>query len=284
MNFKEKLQKIRKEKGYSQEQLADMIGVSRQAVSKWESGLSYPETEKLIELSKLFSLSLDELLKDEIKEEAPLIDPILETDFLKFYKKFSFMIALGVCLCIAGLVATAIVEELIQNQLFEIITFFSFVLVAVVIFVYYGMEYEQYEEVEKQYRKKMKHKVIPRSVQKKFSISITLGVALCILGIVFGGIANEMTERNSIIAIFFFTPVAIAVWLFIYYGMAYGMYQEKTKKKDNVTEKIHGVIMLVATLIFLLFGFLSNAWHPAWVVFPIGGILCGIVSILTNED
>jgi len=64
MTFEQKLQNLRKEHGFSQEELADKLGVSRQAVSKWETGLSYPETEKLITLSKLFDVSLDEFLKE----------------------------------------------------------------------------------------------------------------------------------------------------------------------------------------------------------------------------
>ncbi|MBQ9992408.1 MAG: helix-turn-helix transcriptional regulator [Firmicutes bacterium] len=64
MTFEQKLQTLRKENGYSQEELAEKLGVSRQAVSKWETGLSYPETEKLIALSKLFDVSLDEFLKE----------------------------------------------------------------------------------------------------------------------------------------------------------------------------------------------------------------------------
>ena len=68
MTLGEKLSKLRKENNYTQEQLADVLGVSRQAISKWESNLTYPETDKLIRLSELFSCSLDYLLKD--KEET----------------------------------------------------------------------------------------------------------------------------------------------------------------------------------------------------------------------
>lgn len=64
MKFHEKLQMLRKEKGMSQEDLADRLTVSRQAISKWESAQAYPETEKLIALSNLFSVTVDELLKD----------------------------------------------------------------------------------------------------------------------------------------------------------------------------------------------------------------------------
>lgn len=59
-----KLAKLRKENHYTQEQLAGMLGVSRQAVSKWESDITYPETEKLLKLGALYHCSMDYLLKD----------------------------------------------------------------------------------------------------------------------------------------------------------------------------------------------------------------------------
>jgi len=66
MKFNDKLQKIRKENNITQEGLADKLNVSRQAVSKWESGTAYPDTEKLIQISKIFNVSLDELINDDI--------------------------------------------------------------------------------------------------------------------------------------------------------------------------------------------------------------------------
>ena len=64
MTLGDKLSKLRKENNYTQEQLADFLGVSRQAISKWESNITYPETDKLIRMSELFNCSLDYLLKD----------------------------------------------------------------------------------------------------------------------------------------------------------------------------------------------------------------------------
>ena len=64
MTLGEKLSKLRKENNYTQEQLSDVLGVSRQAISKWESNITYPETDKLIRVSELFNCSLDYLLKD----------------------------------------------------------------------------------------------------------------------------------------------------------------------------------------------------------------------------
>ena len=64
MTYSEKIVKLRKANGYSQETFAKLVGVSRQAVYKWEAGQSYPEAEKLIEIKKLFGIKIDDLLDD----------------------------------------------------------------------------------------------------------------------------------------------------------------------------------------------------------------------------
>ncbi len=69
MKFCDKLISLRREKGYSQEQLAMMLGVSRQSVSKWKAGASMPELSKILQLSELFHVSTDYLLKDSIEEQ-----------------------------------------------------------------------------------------------------------------------------------------------------------------------------------------------------------------------
>ena len=80
MKFCDKLQKIRKENNVTQEQLADKLNVSRQAVSKWESGTAYPDTEKLIQISKIFNTSLDDLINDN-----------KDSNKITNNKKFNFM-------------------------------------------------------------------------------------------------------------------------------------------------------------------------------------------------
>ena len=66
MKLSEKIQLLRKKNGYSQEKLAEECNVSRQAISKWEADIALPETEKLLLLSKLFGVSIDVLLKDNL--------------------------------------------------------------------------------------------------------------------------------------------------------------------------------------------------------------------------
>ena len=67
MTIGEKITKLRKEQNLTQEQFAQILNVSRQSVSKWELNITYPDTDKLIRISKLFNCSLDFLLKDEIE-------------------------------------------------------------------------------------------------------------------------------------------------------------------------------------------------------------------------
>ena len=69
MTLGEKLSKLRKEYNYTQEQLADILGVSRQSISKWESDIAYPETEKLVKMGKLFDCSVDYLLNEDVTEK-----------------------------------------------------------------------------------------------------------------------------------------------------------------------------------------------------------------------
>ena len=64
MELKDKLQLLRKQNGYSQEQLADKIGIARQTVSKWETGQAVPELSGLIELSNLYGVTIDRIVKD----------------------------------------------------------------------------------------------------------------------------------------------------------------------------------------------------------------------------
>ncbi|NLK94205.1 MAG: helix-turn-helix transcriptional regulator [Clostridiales bacterium] len=74
MTLGEKISKLRKENNYTQEQLAEILGISRQAISKWESDVTYPETDKLLRMSDLFNCSLDYLLKNTIKSDTKTED------------------------------------------------------------------------------------------------------------------------------------------------------------------------------------------------------------------
>lgn len=98
MNFSGKLQGLRKEKRFSQEQLAELLNVSRQSVSKWESGKAYPELDKLIRLSELFEITLDDLVKDKGIDEATNANKKSEEDD---QDKYDYLVVGGFILGIA---------------------------------------------------------------------------------------------------------------------------------------------------------------------------------------
>ncbi|MBR1377168.1 MAG: helix-turn-helix transcriptional regulator [Bacilli bacterium] len=109
MNFKNNLRKIRKDNNLSQEELADKLNVSRQAVSKWESGQAYPEMDKVLQICKMFNLNIDDLLNkdirevNEVKESKTNINKYID-DFLGYVTKtvnvFSSMKIRGIIKCL----------------------------------------------------------------------------------------------------------------------------------------------------------------------------------------
>ena len=86
MSFGENLKNVRKQRGVTQEELAEILGVSRQAISKWESDSGYPETEKLLVISKTLNISIDYLLNDVtvMKEKEKTEEKKLEEKLLPF--------------------------------------------------------------------------------------------------------------------------------------------------------------------------------------------------------
>lgn len=287
MKFSENLQKLRKEYGYSQEQLADELGVSRQAVSKWESNSSYPEMETLIAMTELFDTTMDELIQQEVSVEHKM----KKKDYLAFFHKFALAMAIGVALVMLGVVSVLIMEAVMpKNSDLIAVPFFGFVLVAVIIFVYVGLERSEFDrelretgiiDIDAPTRKKF---------MKKFNLAMVIGIALSILGLIMTLVTEHTCGSHSNLpAIVFFGFIIIAVFLFVYYGVIYDAYNQKSKlekqvHKEKLSEKISGVIMLSATIIFLICGLIFNLWHPGRVAFPVGGILCAIVSVLLEDD
>ena len=105
MTFGEKLQKLRKAKGWTQEDLAAQISISRQALSKWEQGAVDPDTENVLQISKIFGVSTDYLLNDDYESDSdiPAVHTTTET-LAKNYKSRTQAI-IGACISCVGLVA-----------------------------------------------------------------------------------------------------------------------------------------------------------------------------------
>lgn len=135
MTFGQKLSSMRKENNYTQEQLADKLSVSRQSVSKWESDAAYPETDKLISLSRLFDCSVDYLLKDECNSKN---DVSIKT--LSNHQKIIGYILLTVSL-LAGILVTLLSQTEEQIFIMMPIIFAAFVCALICLFVKVRADY-----------------------------------------------------------------------------------------------------------------------------------------------
>ena len=110
MTFGEKIQKLRKEAGLSQEELSYQLGVSRQAISKWERDNGYPETEKIVRMSKIFNVTLDYLLNEDniqtpeiVAEQGIYVSREMAEGFLLYQKRKYLKIAIAVGIMVGNL-------------------------------------------------------------------------------------------------------------------------------------------------------------------------------------
>lgn len=100
MALSEKLYSLRKKSGLSQEQLAERLNVSRQAISKWEAGQSVPESDKLITISNYFNVSLDYLMKETEEDHSVTEEPAGKS--MQAGERTKWL--LGIIICIGGIV------------------------------------------------------------------------------------------------------------------------------------------------------------------------------------
>ena len=306
MSLGENLQFLRKRENMTQEQLAETLEVSRQSVSKWESDSTYPETDKLLQLAELFHCTLDDLMRKDISSQY--IED--KSNYDQHKNQFSKRITLGVCLILSGLTLTCFLQavlpyrEGLDRDGLSGIVFLLFVVVAVAIFIVTGLQ-DGYFTKKHPYIEDFYSEEEKETFHKKFTTLITTGVVLIIAGIIifmgFESIIDPATKRftdldtGSLFGSFLLLCVTIAVTLFVYAGTQeskynirhYNLMQDRnsqTFKNDKKIGLICGCIMMAATMIYLACGFLGNLWHIAWVVYPIFGISCGIVSIIINRN
>ena len=119
MTFGEKIQKLRKEAGLSQEELSYQLGVSRQAISKWERDNGYPETEKIVRMSKIFHVTLDYLLNEEgtqepeaAAEQGIYVSREMADGFLLYQKRKYLKIATAVGIMVGSLALSFMLSEI----------------------------------------------------------------------------------------------------------------------------------------------------------------------------
>lgn len=321
MILAEKIMNLRKKSGWSQEELADQLGISRQSVSKWESGASIPDLDKIIKMSDLFGVSTDYLLKDELEEvsfsetdhveEAVRSVSIEEANaFMNDSKVFAKWLAPAVSAIILGVVPMVLLGGLSEYGnigLSEnmaggigVAILLSIIAIAVGIMIIRGIQYGKYEYLEKetialQYG-------VQGIVQKKkenyeptFRTCIAIGVVMIILGLVPLMVASAFEVNELAVVCFvalFLILIACAVFLFIRSSVVYGSFSKLLQQGDYTVENkdfnrkiafFPGVYWCIVTAIFLACGFSTENWGTCGLIWPVAGVLfAAIMGILKS--
>lgn len=295
MSISENLQILRKSKNMSQEELAEKLNVSRQAVSKWESGSGYPETEKIISICEIFDCSMDELVKgkiaNDIKEEKSNYDSVMTST--------AKGIAIGVGITILGAAVMMTIMGLLQghdqSHLLGVIAVLVAVIFAVPMFIVFGTKEDNFKKKNPKVANVYTEEEIEKG-NSKYTVILACGISTILLGViamfVLMGLKVFGEESTLPVAVLLYF-VAVGVTTLVYSGKmkekfdieAYNKQNtEEAKAESNKIGKICGVIMLIATAIFLVLGLGFGFWSFNWIVFPIGGILCGIVATILEKE
>lgn len=318
MILADKIIRLRKKNGWSQEELADKMNVSRQAVSKWEAAQTTPDLEKILQLGNLFGVTTDYLLKDELVDEE-FVEGVDETpirkislaeanDYLEQRKNASVQIAIATLLCIISPILIFLLlafSECTSIPITEnlavgigMVALFSLVTIAVVIYIRVGFKNAPYEFLEKEpFETEYGVTGLAREKQKTYRHTYIkyniFGTCACILSPV-PLICAALSGKGLLVMIMLcvtLLTVAIGVMFFIVAGVRWasmqkllkeGEFSEKGKQKNKIIEAIGTVYWLLATAIYLGWSFLTSNWHITWVIWPIAGVLFAVVELVCN--
>lgn len=288
--FKENLATLRKRAALSQEALAEQLNISRQSVSKWESGDAFPEMKQLLELCKFFDVTMDALVHSKIASENPE-NPDLRAKYLKITTRHSRFISTGVGLILFGvtilLFLLSPLSALQPENTFAIIPLLVAVAFAVPFFIVSNDAFDHF---------KKKHPALPadffsedetESARQKYNLITAFSIAGIILGVATMLALCAYGVSGTLATAILLGFITVAVPCLVFAGIRKDAYnlakynQENSPETVKMDQKIggfSGALMLIATIIYLCFGFIAHAWSTVWIVFPIFGILCALVA------
>ena len=284
--FSQNLQKLRSEKNLSQEQLADKIGVSRQTISAWESGKASPELDKITTISKLFSVSIDELV-GEIKTEASNFD---KKEYEKNYSKIALLRASGIFILFSGIAFGAFFFE---KGVIAGVGLMISLAISVPLFILAKntdeLENNKLIKSKKSLENVFANSEIEFAAKNKILGSILL-VSLLFIAIAIHQIIVYLTNFGENLAnAIFMLLLGIALASTTYANSVFAKIQNfEDNKAENIktNEKIGffaAILMLSLTAIYLIYSFISKDWSSAEILFPIGGIAIGIYAIFVKK-
>lgn len=298
MILADKIVRLRKQNGFSQEELAEKMNVSRQAVSKWESAQSIPDLSKILQLSQIFGVTTDYLLKEELEEEEFSLDSGTASEnvrkvtmeqaneYLNQRTKFSLLIAVGVLLCILAVIPMLILDafSVLPNSAVTenfagaagLIIMFTMVAIAVCLFVYCGFKNAPYEFLDNEpFETEYGVSGVVKEKQKEYRGTYikfnTAGIILCVLSPVplFVGSFREDDFFMIMMLCLMLALASIGVFMLVLAGvkdaamlrlLKEGEFSEKEKeKKGSLKGAVSAIYWLVTTAFYLCLMFLDKS-------------------------
>jgi len=310
MILADKIIRLRKKNGWSQEELADKMNVSRQAVSKWEGAQAVPDLDKILQLGSLFGVTTDYLLKDELEDEEftdtvgyPEVKRISieeANSYLEQRKRSSILIALATFLCILSPITLIILggaSEIPSLNISEnlvgivgLVVLFAFVICAVAIYIYCGFKNEMYTFLDKNVPFELEYGVKGMVAERKKQFRDIyvrwniIAACICIFSPV-SLIVSAFGENEMLSVIMLAVTIVLAgvgASIFIAVGvrnasmlklLREGEYSESEKEKSGLREGVGFIYWGVITAAYLAWSFISGDWHLSWIVFALGGVL-----------
>ncbi|MBQ3009477.1 MAG: helix-turn-helix transcriptional regulator, partial [Oscillospiraceae bacterium] len=314
----DKIIDLRKKQGWSQEQLAEQLGVSRQSVSKWESAMSVPDMDKIVKLSNIFGVSTDYLLKDEIEEIQPgqytdtdseirTVSVEMANTFMELVQKVSVRIAFAVSLFIICPVPVIFLGGLSENSGgrfmvtenaaggIGISMLLILIAVGVAICILDGMKLEKYdflekEEINAEYGVKGIVQRNKTDFEKTFRTSIAAGVVLCITGVIpllISAVFEVSDFEAGCMFCVLLVFIAIGVNFIVRVSMVNDSYNKLLQEEDYTPENkrinrkigfLPGVYWCTVTAIYLFISFKDNSWHQSWMIWPVAAVAFAAVE------
>ena len=337
MSFRDNLQHLRATRNMTQEQLAMLLGVSRQSVTKWEAEKSYPEMDKLLKMCQIFECSLDDLVQGDLTKREPetrnaSVPAGLPADICG-YDEHQRMMAWKVSTGVAAILAFTGFGFLVEGRfaftpngdtdLPVIALILVGVFIGLALCIPAGLEHGAFQKahpfIEDFYTEEDRLRA-----RKNMARATTAGIGLIFIGVICIMAWGEHRDTEQLGLCLLMLFIAAGAWLIVRYGMLFGRTnvaeynksvaddleldeianaqldeakREKLlerKRKNNKLGAVCATIMIIATIIGLgllfwpvfsssnLAGFepegTSAMWF--WVAWPVGGMICFIVSIL----
>ena len=307
MILADKIIEERKKNGWSQEELANKLGVSRQAVSKWESAGSIPDLQRILQMSELFGVTTDYLLKDEIEEEP--LNEYVETktikvsmeeanQYLDMKSRGSRIVANATSLCILSPVPLIVLGTMTEDHIligFSLVLLLVLVAIAVYLFVNYGlheshMQHLEKESFETEYGVSGMVRERREQYEPTFTRNIAIGVVLCILSVIptiMAGVMEVEDYMSGISVGLLLIIVSIGVNILIRAGMIKSSYDTLLQEGEYTIEEKHlkkktdafsGAYWCLIVAIYLGWSFWTMRWDFTWIIWPVAGVLFAALS------